>query len=133
MHIPYIPLSLSIFPFSSQPSSSILFLFPAYLFPTYQLPSLPPPYLSAFTTLLFCSAVTLPPFLYFLFVFSFHFPLPFLSTFSFHFFFPLFLCLPVFLAFPFCFPSQYFPSLSLGSFPLQLPQRQIEGYPLTFV
>ena len=101
MHIPYIPLSLSIFPFSSQPSSSILFLFPAYLFPTYQLPSLPPPYLSAFTTLLFCSAVTLPPFLYFLFVFSFHFPLPFLSTFSFHFFFPLLLS-PFSL--PSCFP-----------------------------
>ena len=38
--VSYIPLSLSTFPFSTQPSPSLLFLFPTYLFP-YLSSSLP--------------------------------------------------------------------------------------------
>ena len=95
--VPYIPHSLSIFSFLSQPSPSLLFLFPTYLLPylstSLASPSIPfpLPHYSLFST------DTFPLFLYFFLFLSFS-----LSLFP-PFFFPLFffLFLPLFLPLPF--------------------------------
>ena len=90
-----LPLSLSIFSFLSQPSPSLLFLFPTFL-----RPPLPPPYLSPFPTIPFFQQI---PFLYFFLPLF----LSFFPPFFFPLFFSLFLLLFLFLPLPFFLP---FPS-----------------------
>ena len=82
-----LPQSLGTFPFPSQPSPSLLFLFPTYLFPNLS-PLLPihiPPFpLPTFPILPFFSLLPFPFSFTFIFPFSFHFP-PFTFPFSFSF------------------------------------------------
>ena len=112
----YFPLNLppSVSTFPSQPSPSLLFLFPFNPLP-YLSTSLPSPSFSfplPHPSLL--SAVTLSLFFHFFFPLSFHFPPPFFSffpPFSFTFSFPL--SFP-FLSFSFPFPSPFLPLFPLS-------------------
>ena len=131
------------FLFPSQPSSSLLFLFPTYLFPylsaslpisfsTYLLPSLPP---SPPFPFLHCCPSHFPLLLTSIYPFIFLFPF---SPFSFPIiFFFLFLFLPLFLSLPFSFPSPPLGSLiSWGNGILYTPDFMVNiyraGHVLTF-